>query len=58
MTIQELEEKWQEMAKETFNKFIDENIGRENGGPPKCFGSGDDHDYCVFCAFQRDCGES
>jgi hypothetical protein len=62
MDIQELEGKWAEMVKATFDTFIDENIGRDdgNGGgtPPKCFGSGDDHTYCVFCEWQKDCDQT
>ena len=57
MNVQDLEEKWVEMAKETFNKFIDDYIGRDNGGPPKCFRSGNNHEYCVFCQWQPDCVE-
>ena len=55
MNDQDLEKKWKEMAKETFKRFVDENIGLDSEARPKCYGSGDDRSYCLFCEWQSSC---
>jgi hypothetical protein len=56
MSDQDLEKKWKEMLQETFDKFIDENVGiPKRPGPPSCFGSGDDKEWCVLCNWKDSC---
>ena len=55
-----LDQKWDEMAKATFNQFISDYVGTkdENEGKPDCFGTGNDRKYCVYCPYKPSCGDS
>ena len=53
--IPEYEKIWDEMAKETFNNFMNETMGWAGDGDPPCYGSGDQHSYCRFCIVQPGC---
>ena len=56
MNTEELEKKWEEAAKATFDAFIKDNVGyKGESDQPDCFGTGDDRKYCVACAYRSQC---
>lgn len=56
MDDKELNEKWDEMLKKTFQQFIEENVGyMPESLVPKCHGSGDNKSVCPYCGFQSNC---
>ena len=46
---------WQSMLEDTFDRFIEENIGYSEDGLPECHGSGDSVAWCSFCVNQESC---
>ncbi|MBN1782586.1 hypothetical protein JW948_15730 [bacterium] len=56
MDDKKLEEIWNGIMQEAFDKFIEENVGSGTDGiKPACFGSGDARDWCRYCAFKPTC---
>jgi hypothetical protein len=56
MDQKELDKKWSEMLRETFDRFIRENVGYKEGTPyPVCFGSGDNQPRCTACNLRSNC---
>ena len=52
----DLEKKWDELVKQTFDQFINEYIGRkEEQEPPKCYGSGNNQVFCQYCEWKPTC---
>ena len=56
MDEKELEKKWNAMMKQTFDRFVTENIGfKPAETTPECFGSGDARPWCKYCPYQSGC---
>jgi hypothetical protein len=56
MDQKELDAKWNETLKETFDRFIRENVGYKEGTPyPSCYGTGDGKPVCSVCAYKNSC---
>ena len=56
MDQKELDRKWGEMLKVTFDRFIRENVGYKEGSPyPVCYGTGDNKPQCAACNFRGTC---
>ena len=55
MGNEELQKKWNDLMKETFQRFVDENIGTDDDGRPKCYGTGDGESWCQVCFYRPTC---
>ena len=56
MDEKQLEEIWEKMLQVTLEKFIEENIGaNRDDGEFSCFGTGDNHPWCLACLKKEDC---
>jgi hypothetical protein len=56
MDPKDLDGKWNEMLKDTFDRFIRENVGYKEGGPyPACYGTGDNKPQCTICSYKSSC---
>ena len=56
MDIKELEKKWEEIVKAAFDAFIKDNIGyKGDSDQPTCYGTGDDHRFCITCFYRQKC---
>lgn len=55
MSDQDLEKIWKEMLQETFDKFINEYFPGPKAGPPSCYGSGADKEWCFGCNWRETC---
>ena len=50
-----LDEMWKEHAADTFKQFVTKEIGWDEKGRPKCFGTGDAQSYCPLCIYKTQC---
>jgi len=56
MDQKELDVKWNEMLGETFDRFIRENVGYNEGSRyPSCYGTGNGKPQCVACKYKDAC---
>ena len=55
MDAKDFDEKWNDAQKKTFEEFVKTEIGLDERGRPKCFGTGDDGGVCVMCTYRAAC---